>query len=110
MLYIDNPIGTGFSYVTLANGTLNTMNNTFLPAIADENTMQSVTDVDDLPEVNMTMIPATLPVVTQQNTVNSSMAAAKMFWKFAQVWFNEFPEIQTENEDISIWGVSVGHV
>ncbi|KAL6354101.1 hypothetical protein LRP88_12435 [Fusarium phalaenopsidis] len=36
------------------------------------------------------------------------MSAARTFWAFAQVWFNEFPEWNTKSDEISLWTSSYG--
>ncbi|RBR24481.1 uncharacterized protein FIESC28_02677 [Fusarium coffeatum] len=106
MLYIDNPVGVGFSYTTLANGTLDTLTNTFKPAYKHNDTLESITDINDLKEIDLTKTPATMHVTDPATTINGTMAAARTIWRFSQVWFNEFPEYRTENTKISIWGVS----
>lgn len=106
MIYVDNPLGVGFSYVNLANGTRHTLDDSF-EAATDNATGKSITNVDELPVVNLTNIPATMHVFDDTTSTNSTVAAAKTFWNFAQVWFNEFPERRTTNDEISLWGVSV---
>ena len=107
MLYIDNPLGVGFSYTTLANGTLDTLTNTCKPAYKHNGTLESITDTKDLKEADLTNIPATMHVTDPSTKINGTMAAARTIWRFSQVWFNEFPEYSTESTKISIWGVSV---
>ncbi|SPJ72296.1 related to serine-type carboxypeptidase Z precursor [Fusarium torulosum] len=106
MIYIDNPSGVGFSYTTLANGTLDTMTNTFEPVYKNNTSMESITDVGDLKETGLSKIPATMHVTDPSTTINGTMAAASTIWRFSQVWFSEFPEHRTKNKEISIWGVS----
>ncbi|KAF4987887.1 hypothetical protein FGRMN_10099 [Fusarium graminum] len=107
MLYIDNPAGVGFSYTNLANGTLDTTSNTFYPAFKNES-KESVNSVDDLQETSLTKIPATMHITDKSTMINGTMAAASTIWRFSQVWFNEFPEYQTKNNGLAIWGVSYG--
>ncbi|CAG7556388.1 unnamed protein product [Fusarium equiseti] len=106
MLYIDNPLGVGFSYTTLANGTLDTLTNTFKPVHKHNRTTESITDIHELEEIDLTKIPATMHVTDPSTTINGTMAAARTVWRFSQVWFNEFPEYRTKNNNISIWEVS----
>ena len=111
MLYVDQPLGSGFSYTSpLANGTLNTLVNKFTPALKDNVTKESVTDVDDLKKTSDVLIPATMHVTDPERSTNGTMAAAKTFWRFSQVWFNDFPEYKTKNDEVSFWGVSVSCV
>ncbi|WAO88845.1 Hypothetical protein NCS54_00620700 [Fusarium falciforme] len=36
------------------------------------------------------------------------MSAARTFWAFAQVWFNEFPDWNTKSDQLSLWTSSYG--
>ncbi|KAH7324232.1 Alpha/Beta hydrolase protein [Stachybotrys elegans] len=97
MLYIDQPVHTGFSYITLQNGTYDFLTDIFTP----------IEDPDDLPPLNVTTRQATLdPHDTP--VVNNTASAARTIWAFSQVWFNEFPQWQTENNEISLWTQSYG--
>lgn len=78
MLYVDQPIGTGFSYAKLANGTLDVLSHTFTPS-----------EDGQVPEVNATTFQATLDVRLPETVPKTTMSAARTFWAFAQVWFNE---------------------
>ncbi|KAM0425682.1 hypothetical protein ACHAPT_008929 [Fusarium lateritium] len=98
MLYIEQPLGTGFSYTTIENGTYDTMTGKLTPA-ADEKA---------LPELNLTNLQATLQVAGIGDTMNTTKTAARTLWRFAQVWFNEFPKRATKNDELSIWAVSYG--
>lgn len=80
MLYIDQPVGTGFSYTNLANGTLDLVTREFVPATGD----------DDLPNpANLTLLPATIQPSGISNAPNTTKSAARALWSFSQVWFNE---------------------
>ncbi|VUC25523.1 unnamed protein product [Clonostachys rosea] len=98
MLYVDQPFGVGYSYTTALNGTLNTLDQTFSPVSTDA----------ELPQLNLTTIPGTLHAGGPETVTNTTMSAARTFWRFAQVWFNEFPERTTTNDELSIWAVSYG--
>jgi hypothetical protein len=80
MLYIDQPVRTGFSYVKLANGTLDFLTKTFTP----------VESVDELPELNVTVRQATLDSGDHGVAPNNTMDSARTIWTFSQVWFNEY--------------------
>lgn len=80
MLYIDQPVGTGFTYVTLQNGLFDVLAQTFEPVL----------DEDDLPPLNHTTLQATLDVSGLSTAANTTMSAARTTWAFAQVWFNEY--------------------
>ncbi|KAM0284691.1 hypothetical protein ACHAQH_001845 [Verticillium albo-atrum] len=79
MLYIDQPVGTGFSYVTLQDGSYDLLTSALTP----------VTDETTRPKSNLTAVKATLHEVKPSTTVDTTMAAARTMWQFAQVWFQE---------------------
>ncbi|KAJ3535792.1 hypothetical protein NM208_g6987 [Fusarium decemcellulare] len=107
MLYVDQPVGTGFSYVSLRNGTMDLINYTFT-AVEDGNGVN-----DD--QLNLTTVRATLDQSLQQEEfVNmalvprTALSAARTMWNFVQVWFNEFPMRRTTNDEINLWTSSYG--
>ncbi|KAF4982849.1 hypothetical protein FZEAL_1599 [Fusarium zealandicum] len=97
MLYIDQPLGTGFSYVALVNGTLDVLSHTFTPV-----------DGGKVPDVNVTTMQATHHARVTNTIPKTTMSGARTLWAFAQVWFNEFPEWNTNNDKISLWTSSYG--
>ncbi|KAL2210252.1 alpha/beta-hydrolase [Sarocladium strictum] len=98
MLYIDQPLGVGFSYINLANGTYDLMKREFT----------KLDDGEDLPELNVTLRQATLNYGINETLTNTTMSTARTLWRFAQVFFNEFPGYDTENDKIAVWAVSYG--
>ncbi|KAM7197912.1 carboxypeptidase S1 A-like protein [Naviculisporaceae sp. PSN 640] len=103
MLYIDQPIGTGFSYSVLVNGVKDLV--AFNP---DREFSQE--DPGSFTQTNITVTPATVSNPSAQFVVNTTASAARTLWHFAQVWFQEFPEYvsKTTNSEISIWANSYG--
>ncbi|KAF4997261.1 hypothetical protein FGRMN_3996 [Fusarium graminum] len=97
MLYIDQPLGTGFSYVSLLNGSFDTPTQTFTPAKDGK-----------VPETNVTFLQATLDSGEPETIPRTTMSGARTLWAFAQVWFNEFPKRRTRNSEISLWTSSYG--
>jgi hypothetical protein len=79
MLYIDQPLGVGFSYINLANGTYDLMKREFT----------KLDDGEDLPELNVTLRQATLNYGLNETLTNTTMSTARTLWRFAQVFFNE---------------------
>jgi len=76
MLYIDQPVQTGFSYDTLINGTINEPRSPF--------------SVD--PTLNTNLTTGKLAGVFSSQSpgrVNSTSSAAPAFWEFMQVWMQE---------------------
>ncbi|KAK4184923.1 putative carboxypeptidase [Podospora australis] len=100
MLYIDQPVMAGFSYSTIANGVVELLSPTrdFTP----------VEKLSDFSQTNSTTLPATISAPDPSQGVNTTAQAARTMWHFAQVWFQEFPEYKTSNNEISIWTVSYG--
>lgn len=97
MLYIDQPVGAGFSYSTLVNVTYNQLTNAVTP-----------TDFSDaIPFTpNITVFPGTVSNPDLAFTANNSDIAAKAMWHFTQAWTNTFPHLP-ENQRISLWTNSV---
>ncbi|KAL6806575.1 Alpha/Beta hydrolase protein [Trichoderma sp. SZMC 28013] len=106
MLYIEQPVGTGFSYSRLVNGTLDVLKTDqaggpiFTPLKKGE----------ELPVTNATVLAATLDSRGLDTTQNTMAQAARSLWQFAQVWFQEFPEYKTKNKEISLWSTSYGGI
>lgn len=100
MLYVDQPFGAGFSHTTLANGTFHVVTMEFEPLDAESK--------EEPEPVDYPLMHATLDASSPEMVTNGTLSAARTFWRFAQVWFNEFPEWNTSEEGISIWATSVG--
>ncbi len=115
--YVDQLAGTGYSYVTMQNGTYDVVNEIFTP----------LQDEDGMPETNATIFAATLDPSPFETTLNTTAQAARVMWQFSQIFFQEylleatfppaseniltcyhrFPEKPTTKDQISIWGTSV---
>ncbi|SPO05481.1 related to serine-type carboxypeptidase Z precursor [Cephalotrichum gorgonifer] len=98
MLYIDQPVGVGYSYTTVTKGVVDLLTDTFTP----------LEDPESIPELNLTTVQASKSTPDPHFVVNNTETAAKMMWRFAQVWFQEFPEYKTSNDEISVWATSYG--
>jgi hypothetical protein len=83
MLYIDQPVGTGFSYSHRQNGTLDMTS-------SSEPLFTALKSGERLPETNATVMAATLDSRSQETTQNTTAQAARTLWQFAQVWFQEY--------------------
>ena len=79
MLYIDQPVGVGFSYSSLIEGTVDLFTQAFTPLAG--------TDAD--PQTNVTTVRATVSNPENSPSVDTTETAARYMWKFAQVWFQE---------------------
>lgn len=102
MLYIDQPVGTGFSYSTLINGIAN------LVPTDPATQFVPVEDPSQFVQTNVTTVGATISVPDPSQTAMTTMQAARTMWHFAQVWFHEFAEHKTSSPAINIWTVSYG--
>jgi hypothetical protein len=79
MLYIDQPVQTGFSYDTLVNGTINEAVNPF------QVTPVEAADVRAL-DLNTTYLLGTFSSQNPKTTVDTSVGAAEVAWHFMQIW------------------------
>jgi len=80
MLYIDQPVQTGFSYDSLINGTL-------------DYSTGLVTPMDfslGIPAQNGTVFPGIFASQNPDTTVNTTLTGAKALWHFAESWLNEY--------------------
>ncbi|KAF2667173.1 putative serine carboxypeptidase [Microthyrium microscopicum] len=98
MLYIDQPVQTGFSYDSLINGTLDVLQESIVPLT----TNQAVSSG------NVFQKPGTFPSNKATLTSNSTSNAAKALWHFTQTFFTEFPDYKPNDNRISIWTESYG--
>ena len=99
MLYLDQPVQTGFSYDSLHNGTLDAAT-------------QAITLSDfangTIPRQNNTLYTGTFPSNDNSSTTNGTQNSARAIWHFAQEWFQEFPAYKPNDDRISIWTESYG--
>lgn len=76
MLYLDQPVATGFSYDYLTNGTSNKLDS------SDDKV--PVDGFSNAPRQNATFLYGTF--ASQTNTVNTTANAAHVLWLALQVW------------------------
>lgn len=99
VLYIDQPVQTGFSYDYLQNGTRNLLTGE----------TKVLEDGEEIPEQNVTFLVGTFPTIEgTHNTANTTQNAIRSLWELLQVWFNEFPEYKPRDDRVSIWTESYG--
>ncbi|KAI1624849.1 Alpha/Beta hydrolase protein [Exophiala viscosa] len=101
MLYIDQPVSTGFSYSTLVNGTVDE------PVLPYEVTTYNNSALSSL-KTNSTVLAGTFASQNPLSAPNTTMAAARIAWHFMQVWMTEFPAYKPKDNSFSIWGESYG--
>ena len=97
VLYIDQPVQTGFSY--------DIMTNSFLDLKSGNIILQQPSKT--LP-TDRTLIPGTFSSQNIKSTANTTENAARHFWNFVQVWTQDFKEYSTNNKTLSIWTESYG--
>lgn len=106
MLYIDQPVSTGYSFTERIRSTINLL---FLGSPINET---GITPVEayggKVPAENTTFLHGTFSEQNPDKTVNSTLSAAKTLWHFSQVWFPHFPQYNTQDKRVSIWGNSWG--
>lgn len=90
MLYLDQPVQTGFSYDTLHYATKDLAEN-------------EITLINDtVPEVNSTLLLGTYPSQNINNTARGVRNAAKAAWHFMQTFTQEFPHYYPNDSRISV--------
>ncbi|CAP62270.1 uncharacterized protein PODANS_5_12220 [Podospora anserina S mat+] len=105
MLYIDQPVGAGFSYSKIVNGVVDLMD-----SLSEDGSFFTPGTVEELQQdsLNLTVAPATIQSLDPRDGINTTQQAARVMWQFTQVWFREFPGYDTSNKEISLWTVSYG--
>ncbi|KIW73072.1 hypothetical protein PV04_01219 [Phialophora macrospora] len=101
MLYIDQPVQTGFSYDVLANGTIDEVASPFIV------TPVKSSDVHSL-DLNTTYLLGTFSSQNPNTTVDTTVGAAEVAWHFMQTWTQQFPKYKPKNNKFSIWTESYG--
>lgn len=98
MLYVDQPVGTGYSYSELVNATLNQLTGIVTPTdFSDGN--------DFIP--NITFVPGIVANPDWALVPNNTDTQARAMWHFAQTWFDTFPFYNAQHAQISLWTNSV---
>ena len=99
MLYIDQPVQTGFSYDVLTNGTINEIKSPFEVAPFEG---------DDVPETNQTTLSGTFASQEFGNAPNTTDMAAVAIWEFMQIFMESFEPYTPVDNKVSIWAESYG--
>jgi hypothetical protein len=101
MLYIDQPVGTGYSYSSLVNVTYSQLSGAVIPT-------DFTHGIPFAP--NITVFPGTVANPDLSLTANNSDIAAKAMWHVAQAWVDTFPHFSLGNSEISLWTNSVSRI
>jgi hypothetical protein len=83
MLYLDQPVQVGMSYDTLTNITNN----------IDTGEVKVANFTSGVPAQNSSFYVGTYPSQNSNLTTRGSENSARALWNFAQVWFQEFPQV-----------------
>jgi carboxypeptidase D len=83
MLYLDQPVQTGFSYDTLINGAID---ETDLPYVV----IQDKAATSPPPAGNSTFLRGTFSSQNFKTTANTTATAALAAWNFLQVWLQQY--------------------
>ncbi|KAL4865756.1 hypothetical protein BDV12DRAFT_145668 [Aspergillus spectabilis] len=98
ILWIDQPVQTGFSYDVLTPATIDYSTSEIVPLGLNEG----------YSAVNYTFQTGVFGSQDLNGTVNSTTGGAIDTWRFLQVWLNEFPEYNSDIHNIHIWTESYG--
>ncbi|KAH7146206.1 Alpha/Beta hydrolase protein [Dactylonectria macrodidyma] len=96
ILFLDVPVQTGFSYTNAQNGTVDLLSGAFTPAPEGSERVGT----------NLTSVASSLSSTDSLLTINTTAQVARQIWQISQVWFQEFPERKTTNDEISFWSYS----
>jgi hypothetical protein len=100
MLYVDHPVGAGYSYDELIKSTSD------LSYVLDDTTYTGNTPFDQydvVPPENTTFKYGILPSSNPLHTANSTTIASRTMWHFSQAWFGHFPKWRTSDNRVSLW-------
>ena len=99
ILYVDQPVQTGFSHDAPTNGTWDLATGELTALEPDEPVPEQ--------DLRKTLV-GTFSSLQTVNTVNTTETAAKAVWHFAQMWFQEFPRYEPNDSNIHFWTESYG--
>jgi carboxypeptidase D len=100
MLFLDQPVQTGFSFDRLVNGTFNLTDEIIRPMHFNASSAAAQTD----PLTSWGTFPSQDPA----HTTKTSVSSARAVWHFAEHWLSSFPPYATSSDKISFWANSYG--
>ncbi|KAM4065910.1 serine carboxypeptidase [Hirsutella rhossiliensis] len=98
MLYVDQPLHTGFSYDFPTPGN-------FHPKNGSITTLKSETEG---PPADRTVFPGVFSSQNTASTANTTENAARLYWNFLQVWTHDFLAHRPNDGSISMFTESYG--
>ena len=95
MLYIDQPVHSGYSYDQLVNATMNIIDNGLVvPLDSDQSPPKAV---------NASFGYGTFTSQKFAHTTKTTVQSARALWHFAEHWLSSFPGYKTSSNKIGIW-------
>ncbi|KAF2667488.1 alpha/beta-hydrolase [Microthyrium microscopicum] len=98
ILYVDQPVQTGFSYDVLMNVTFN--------HFSSGPGAQPVRPGQSASKTNPSIQNGVFASQSAFNTANTTGIAARTMWRFMQAFVGDFPEYKPKNNELSIWGTA----
>jgi hypothetical protein len=84
--YLDQPVQVGLSYDKLTNVTYN----------VDTGAVRVANFSNGVPAQNNSLYVGTYPTQNYNLTTRGTENSARALWHFAQVWFQEFPQVSQD--------------
>ncbi|KAK4118314.1 alpha/beta-hydrolase [Parathielavia appendiculata] len=100
MLYLDQPVQSGFSYDTLINGTVDETQRPPVP--------MPLSPSSPVTELNSTFLAGVFASQNPKAAANTTANAAFAAWHFMQIWMQQFPKYKPKGNKLSIWTQSYG--
>ncbi|EHK26502.1 uncharacterized protein TRIVIDRAFT_133697, partial [Trichoderma virens Gv29-8] len=104
MLYIDQPVNTGFSYDIAANATVDFRGNATLLAFPAAGTSVAHDSTGRLMQVGTVGI----GTMETDTAVNTTEAAVRAVWLSLSIWLQDFPEFRSPSNEVELWTASYG--
>ncbi|RYP57809.1 hypothetical protein DL769_009259 [Monosporascus sp. CRB-8-3] len=101
MLYIDQPVNTGFSYDVLMNATMDIRGNWSRdksPSTNAQGNSKMMTEPGIVGE----------GAADTDTAVNTTATAIRALWVTLTAWLQDFPEFESNNREIELWAASYG--
>ncbi|KAH8588366.1 Alpha/Beta hydrolase protein [Bisporella sp. PMI_857] len=109
VLYVDQPVQTGFSYDTLVTGILKQVSDAPMGGVSPYGIYEAQAFDSDTPFTsNSTLLYGRIPSQVPTQTASTTQQIVPQIYQFTQTWINEFPKYRTRNKKISLWTHSAG--
>jgi hypothetical protein len=95
MLYIDQPVQSGYSYDELVNATMSILGDGLVTPLGSDQSPPKA--------VNASFGYGTFPSQKFDHTTKTTVQSAKALWHFAEHWLSSFPGYKTSSNKIGVW-------